>query len=121
MAMFDKEAFDWALANCPELETLSGVENLKPAFTDAHAEIQNAEAEHRDLSQLGSIASIAGLILAAISLSLQIRAGLTSQGATREQLKERLIVHISSRDQLSGAACERLANKLIDSVIEPNE
>ena len=109
--------FEIARELAPEIENVLGVTGLGGAIDDFNNDPANIESTHsRDIT-LGDIVGISGLIVGIVAFIQQIIAGHTLQGASRDQIVERLILRISEVQGLTPDAKERLIRKLINHMM----
>ena len=77
--------------------------------------VRVGQLERRDFV-LGSVLSMAGLLVSLISLIIQIRSGNTYQNEPPDKIIERLTMKLSEETSLPPETREKLINKLLEKL-----
>ncbi len=112
----DSDAFEVAQRIAPDFTALLQAPDLADRIADLKQEQGRLHGlTGRDFS-LGDAIGMAGLLVGLVGIFLQIRAGYTFQRASVEQIKERLILKLSTETSLPPEVRERLITRLIEKL-----
>ena len=115
----NKNEFDAMSIARQAANDLAGESNVD-GLVEAVEEIAQAGGRPRGLEavSLGDVVSVAALIVNLAALVVTVRMGRTHQGATKEEVAERLIDQVGKQTKLTKKETAAIVHKIIDKTLD---
>lgn len=121
MSTTDSTKYDIAIRVAPRFTKIMGVPDLQNQVREIYLDQQQMLINPTRKISLGDAIGMASLLVSLVALFLQIEQGHTYQGASQEEIKERVNLRLKEETDLPAETREEMINKMIESFANDDE